>query len=163
MTVRAAILLVTATLLQVTLLGRVGAAAPNLVLAVCAARAWTAGGRPGMTWAIPGGLLLDLAGGAGPLGVHVLALLAATYAAGALAAAFDSAAWPLTALAGAVASIVYGTVVVGAADSLGLADVGLAGAVPLIGLSALTGAPAAVVAVAALRRWPAPREQAPQW
>lgn len=151
MSLRAALLLVAAALVQVTLFGRFEAAAPNCVLALCGARAWTAGGRSGMRWAIAGGLLLDIAGGAGPIGVHVLAMLVATYATGVLASAFESSAWQLAALAGAAGSVLYGAVVVAAADSLGLAVVSPSAALPLLAVAALTGAPATVAAVAGLR------------
>ena len=165
LSIRAALLLAAAALLQVTLLGRVDAAlpAPNLVLALCAARAWTRGGRAGMAWALLGGLLLDLAGGVGPLGVHALALLAAAYAAGVLAAAFENSGVALALVAGAVAGAVYGTIVPAAADSLGLADVSAAQALPLVAGGAAVSALATAVATAALRRWAGAPQVAPQW
>ena len=161
----AALLVVAAALVQVTLLGRLDAAlpAPNLVLALCAARAWTRGGRSGMTWAIAGGFLLDLAGGVGPLGIHALAMLAAAYAAGVLAAAFENSGVALSLVAGAVAGLVYGSAVLVAADSLGLADVTARQALPLLAGGAAMSAVATAAATAALRRWTASPEVAPQW
>jgi rod shape-determining protein MreD len=128
-------LLVGVALLQVTLLGRLDAAlpAPNLVLVLVVARAWLRGGGAGMRWALAGGLLLDLAG-IGPLGAHALALLCAAYAAGALAASFENDArvpW-LAVLAGAAGGAVYGVVLLGLADSLGLAQVSVRAAAPLV-------------------------------
>lgn len=159
-----AVLLIAAALVQVTLLGRLDAVVPppNLVLALCAARAWTRGGRSGMTWALAGGLLLDLAGGVGPLGVHALALLAAAYVVGVLAAAFENSGVALSLLAGAVAGLVYGTVVLVAADSLGLADVTAAQALPLVVGGAAVSA-IATAAAAALQRRTAPTAVTPQW
>jgi len=128
-------LLAGAALLQVTLLGRLDVAvpAPNLVLVLVVARAWLRGGAAGMRWALAGGLLLDLAG-IGPLGGHALALLCAAYAAGALAASFENDArvpW-LAVLAGAAGGAVYGIVLLGLADSLGLAQVSVRAAAPLL-------------------------------
>jgi rod shape-determining protein MreD len=161
-TIRSGLVLAAAALLQVTLVGRLDPA-PNLVLALCAARAWTRGGRAGMTWALAGGLLLDLAGGVGPLGVHALAMLAAAYAAGLLAAAFENSSVATSSLAGAVGATVYGAVVLGAADTLGLASVTIGAALPLVLGGAATSAPATALATAALRRWAEPGEVTPQW
>jgi rod shape-determining protein MreD len=163
--VRAGLLLAGAALLQVTLVGRLDPAlpAPNLVLALCAARAWTRGGRAGMTWALAGGLLLDLGGGAGPLGVHVLAMLAAAYAAGFLGSTFENASAAASALAGAAAAAVYGAVVLGAADTLGLAAITIRTALPLVAGGALAGAVATALATAGLRRWAGARQVVPQW
>jgi len=91
------------------------------------------GGAAGMRWALAGGLLLDLAG-IGPLGGHALALLCAAYAAGALGASFENDArvpW-LAVLAGAAGGAVYGIVLLGLADSLGLAQVSVRAAAPLL-------------------------------
>jgi rod shape-determining protein MreD len=134
-------LLAAAALLQVTLLGRLEVAvpAPNLVLVLVVARAWLRGGGAGMRWALAGGLLLDLTA-IGPLGAHALALLGAAYAAGWLAASFENdarAPW-LSGLAGAAGGAVYGVVLLGLADSLGLAQVSLRAAGPLVAVSALT-------------------------
>jgi rod shape-determining protein MreD len=163
--IRAGLLLAGAALAQVTLVGRLDPAlpAPNLVLALCAARAWTRGGRAGMTWALVGGLLLDLDGGAGPLGIHVLAVLAAAYAAGLLAAAFENRSAAASSLAGAVAAAVYGGIVLGAADTLGLAAITLRGALPLIAGGALAGTVVTPLATAVLRRWGGAGEVMPQW
>lgn len=165
MTVRAALLLAAAALLQVTFLGRLDTAlpAPNLVLALCLARAWTRGGRAGMAWALAGGLLLDLAGGVGPLGVHALAALAAAYTAGALAAAFENSSAALAALAGAAGGIVYGAVVLAAADSLGLADVSLRASLPLLAGGGVVTALATAAATALLQRWSRAASPAQQW
>lgn len=164
MNVRTGLLLAGAALVQVTLVGRLDPAlpAPNLVLALCAARAWTRGGRAGMTWALAGGLLLDLAGGVGPLGVHALAMLAGAYAAGLLASSFENSSTPASSLAGLVAGAVYGAVVLGAADSLGLADIAPRAAMPLVAGGAVMSALATAVATAGLR-WAGGREVVPQW
>jgi rod shape-determining protein MreD len=163
--IRSGLLLAGATLVQVTLIGRLDPVlpAPNLVLALCAARAWTRGGRAGMSWALAGGLLLDLAGAVGPLGVHALAMLTAAYAAGLLAAAFENSSTAASSLAGAVAGIVYGAVVLGAADTLGLAAITLRAALPLIAGGAVMSAVATAVATAGLRRWAGARDVVPQW
>lgn len=118
---------------QLTLIGRLDPSLPepNLVLAAVAAGSWLRGGRAGMTWALAGGFLLDL-GASGPLGVHALAMLAAAYAAGVLATAFTSSGVPLAAVAGMVAAAVYGGVVLGAADLLGIAAVPLQSGLGLV-------------------------------
>jgi rod shape-determining protein MreD len=147
-------LLLAAVLAQVTLVGRLDPALPqpNLVLALVVARAWLRGGGAGLRWALAGGLLLDLAG-IGPLGAHALALLAAAYASGALAASFENDARPVFAiLAGAAGGTVYGGVMLGLADSLGLAQVSLRAAAPLVGASALTTGLLVPVVVAVMTR-----------
>lgn len=163
MSLRAALLLAGAALLQVTLLGRFEVGAPNLVLALCAARAWNDGGRAGMTWALAGGALLDLAGGTGPLGIHVLALLVAAYAAGLASAALEGSSVLMAAPVGALAALLYGAVVLGAADSLGLAAVTPGQAVPLVAAGALAVAPCCVAAAAVLRDRDAQLRAAPRW
>ena len=148
-------LLVEAALLQVTLLNRLDPAvpAPNLVLVLVIARAWLRGGGAGMRWALAGGLLLDLAG-IGPLGAHALALLCAAYVAGALAASFENDAplpW-LAVTAGAAGGAVYGVVLLGLADSLGLAQVSVRAAAPLLAGGVLTTALLVPIAVLVLAR-----------
>lgn len=134
-TARNLALLAAAVVLQVTLLGRLDPSLPqpNLVLAMVLARAWVRGGHAGMRWAVGGGLLLDLAG-TGPLGAHALALLAAAYAAGVLAASFENDArvpW-LALVAGGAGGAVYGVVLLALADTLGLAQVSFRAAAPLV-------------------------------
>lgn len=148
-----ALLLAAAALLQVTLVGRLDPALPepNLVLALVAARAFLRGGRAGMAWGLAGGLMLDLAG-TGPLGVHALALVAAAYAAGALATAFENGWAPLAGLGGAAGSICYSAVVLGAADTLGLADVSAGAALPLVAGGAAIAALLTVAAAALMHR-----------
>lgn len=152
MTLRAGLLLVAVALVQVTLIGRIDPAIPepNLLLALVAARAFLAGGRAGMAWGLAAGLLLDLAA-TGPLGVHALAMLGAAYVSGLLASAFENAWPPLAALGGAAASIVYSLVVLGAADSLGLAEVSLGAQAPLIAGGAAVAAALTVAAAALLQ------------
>lgn len=164
MTFKAALLLLAAALLQVTLVGRLDPAvpAPNLVLALCAGRALTGGARSGMVWALVGGALLDLAGAVGPLGVHALAMLGATYAVGVVAAAFESTRPGVAALAGALAGAVYGGTILLGADTLGLARVSPAAALPLLaGGAVMAGALAALAT--ALMRGRTPLEVAPTW
>jgi len=149
-------LLAGAALLQVTLLGRLDAPlpTPNLVLVLVVGRAWLRGGGAGMRWALAGGLLLDLAG-IGPLGAHALALVCAAYAAGALAASFQNDArvpW-LAALGGAAGAAVYGVVLLGLADSLGLAQVSLRAAVPLVAGGVITTALLVPITALVMARW----------
>ena len=160
-------LLVGAALLQLTLVGRLDAAvpAPNLVLVLVVARAWQRGGGAGMRWALAGGLLLDLAG-IGPLGAHALALLCAAYVAGVLAASFENDArlpW-LGLLAGAAGGAVYGVVLLGLADSLGLAQVSVRAAAPLVLGGVLTTAILVPVAVLLRSRLAGRRSvELPEW
>jgi rod shape-determining protein MreD len=157
----AAALLAAAALLQVTLVARLDPSfpEPNLVLALVAARAFLGGGRAGMVWGLAGGLMLDLTG-TGPLGVHALAMLAAAYAAGLLAAAFENDRTLLAGLAGAVAAVVYSIVVLGAADTLGLADVPFGASVSLVAGGAAITAPLTIAAARLLRRLAPPPEGA---
>ena len=157
-------LLAAAALLQVTLVGRLDPALPepNLVLALVAARAFLRGGRAWMAWGLAGGLMLDLAG-TGPLGVHALAMLVAAYVAGLLAAAFENGWAPLAGLAGAAGAACYSAVVLGAADTLGLADVAPAAALPLAGGGAAMAALLTIPAALLLQRFGRPPEPAPQW
>jgi rod shape-determining protein MreD len=158
-----ALLLTAAALVQVTLLGRLDPAIPepNLVLALVVSRAFVCGSRSGMVWGLAGGLMLDLAG-TGPLGVHALAMLAAAYTAGLLAAAFDSRRSSLAALAAAAGAACYSVVVLGAADSLGLADVTIRTALPLVAGGAAACALLTVPAALLMRRLAGTRE-VPQW
>ncbi len=163
MNIGAGLLLALAALAQVTLVGRLDAAlpAPNLVLLLCTARVLTADARSGMWWALIGGSLLDLAGAVGPLGVHALAMIAAAYAVGLLAGAFEESSLGVSALAALVSGVIYGAVVLGAADSLGLAAVPPAAAARLVMESALVAIPGTVVAVAAISRLRRPEPAAP--
>jgi rod shape-determining protein MreD len=104
--------LVLATFLQLALPGGVPVwgMEPNLVLALVVAWAWVLGPRWAFAWAVLGGLLLDLSGGA-PLGVHALGLLGAAYLVGLLRSVSPARAWPLTIPAGALGGAVYGGVV----------------------------------------------------
>ncbi|HEX6350314.1 MAG TPA: rod shape-determining protein MreD [Candidatus Dormibacteraeota bacterium] len=132
-------LLLTAVLVQVSVVGRLDPALPqpNLVLALVLARAWLRGGRAALPWSVAGGLLLDLAG-TGPLGTHALALVAAAYLGGALAAWVGNARPAgIAVLAGAAGGAVYGAVVLALADFLGLAQVSARAALPLVLLNAL--------------------------
>lgn len=153
MSARSGALLLGAVMLQVTLLGRLPPAIPepNLVLALVVARAFLRGGRAGMIWALAGGLLLDLAG-TGPLGVHALAMLAAAYAAGVLGATFENRSPGLASLAGAAGSAVYAAVVLGAADSLGLADVAMAPGIRLVLAGSLVGGILTLLVALPMRR-----------
>jgi cell shape-determining protein MreD len=116
-----------------------------------------------MRWALAGGLLLDLAG-IGPLGAHALALLCAAYAAGVLAASFENDArlpW-LAVLAGVAGGAVYGVVLLGLADSLGLAQVSARAAAPLVASGAITTALLVPVAAMVMARVTGTR-QVPAW
>ena len=152
----ALVAILAAVVLQTALLDRLpfpGGSAPNLVLVLVIARAWLRGGGAGMRWALAGGLLLDLAG-IGPLGAHALALLCAAYVAGALAASFENDAplpW-LAVTAGAAGGAVYGVVLLGLADSLGLAQVSVRAAAPLLAGGVLTTALLVPIAVLVLAR-----------
>lgn len=163
MSARAALLLTSAALVQVTLLGRLEPSIPepNLVLALVVARAFVGGGRSGMFWGLAGGLMLDLAG-TGPLGVHALAMLAAAYTAGLVAAAFDNGWAPLAGLAGAAGAACYSAVVLGAADSLGLADVTIRAALPLVVGGAAVCSVLTILVAELMRRFGRLRE-VPQW
>jgi rod shape-determining protein MreD len=159
--------LAAAAVLQVTLVGRLDPALsqPNLVLALVVARAWVRGGGPGMRWALAGGLLLDLAG-IGPLGAHALALLAAAYGAGVLAASFENDArlpW-LSVAAGAAGGAVYGLVLLGLADTLGLAQVSALAAAPLLLGGAVSTAVLVPIAAGTMARLAGRRQVVmPQW
>lgn len=163
MNLRSGLLLGAAALVQLTLLGRIDPALPepNLVLALVVARAFVAGAGPGLRWALAGGLMLDL-GATGPLGVHALAMLAAAYVAAVCAGSFDARVLALAAVAGLAGSACYSAVVLGAADSLGLAEVSLRSALPVAaGEAVLCAALATATAsvMARLRRG----EAAPAW
>lgn len=95
----------------------VGGAEPNLVLALVVARAWLAGTRSALWPAVLGGLLLDLSA-RGPLGVHALALVGATLAAGWLAERHLQGHTALAALAGPPALAAYSGLVLAAAALL---------------------------------------------
>lgn len=154
--------LLSATLAQVTLAPRLAVAGslPNLVLLAVLAWTWLRGEREGLAWAAAGGLLLDLTG-FGPLGVHALALLAGAYAAGLIARAVHGELWP-AAVAAAVATLAYGLVVLGAADSIGHTPVAAGDAAALLAGAALYNALLAVPALLLLsrleRRLPVPAE-----
>ncbi len=109
-----------AVLLQVTLAPSlsVAGAFPNLI--VLAVVGWTlvAGAGSGLRWALAGGLLLDLAA-PGPLGLHALALAMAAYAAGWCQRSFHAEPLLLPFATGALATVVYNLVLLGAADTLG--------------------------------------------
>ncbi len=158
-----AVLLLPAALAQLTLVGRLDPAwpEPNLVLALVVARAWLWGGRSGMVWGLAGGFLLDL-GATGPLGLHALAMLAAAYAAGTLAAAFENGSAPLAALAGAVGATVCSAIILAAAGVLGLASPSPA-AMALAAAGAAASAALCPLAVIALRGPARRQEVAGRW
>ena len=161
------VVLAMAALLQVTLVGRLDPSLPqpNLVLALVVARAWLRGGGAGMRWALAGGLLLDLAG-IGPLGEHALALLAAAYGAGVLAASFENDAplpW-LSLAAGAAGGAVYGVVLFALRDSLGLVQVPPVAAAPMVLGGAVSTALLVPIALLAMLRLTGRRQVVmPQW
>lgn len=153
MNARSAVLLAAAALLQLTLLGRVDPVLPepNLVLALVAGRAIVAGNGSGLRWALAGGLLLDL-GGTGPLGVHALAMLSAAYVAGCCASSLGGDRLPVAALAGGAGAACYSAIVLGAADSLGLAQVAPGSAFPVAAGETVLGALLATAAAAVMAR-----------
>lgn len=113
-------LLLLAVLLQVTWAPRLAllGAAPNLALLAVVALTWRHGARAVLPWAGAAGFLLDLSW-PGPLGLHAIALLAACYAAGLVAERLSDGRIVLAAAAAALASLVYGLIVIGGAETLG--------------------------------------------
>lgn len=109
-----------AVLLQVTWLPHLPllGADPNLALLAVVSWTWIRGPRAGLTWALAAGLLLDLTS-SGALGVHAIALMAAAYAAGLISTRLHDGRVLLPAATSAVASLVYGVIVVGASVTLG--------------------------------------------
>lgn len=91
---------------------------PNPALLIVAAWTWLRGGRAGVAWALAAGLLLDL-GSSGPPGIHAIALLAATYSVGAIRARLDEGRVVVPAAAAAVASIIYGLIVIAGGQIFG--------------------------------------------
>jgi rod shape-determining protein MreD len=139
-------------LVQLTLVGRIDPRLPepNLVLAAVVAWTWVNGSRSGMLAAIAGGLLLDL-GGAGPLGIHLLAMVTAAYAAG-LVAGLASSSERLSVVAGMAAAVAYGSAVLGVSDALGLAVVTPVDAAGLVAGEALTAGLLTPLGVLAISR-----------
>ena len=131
----AALVLLPAAILQVTLAPRLDLAGafPNLVLLVVAGWTLARGAAAGIRWALIGGLLLDLVA-PGALGVHALALVVAAYFTGFLQRSFAPDPLLLPAAAGALATVLYNLV--------------------LLGLSELAGHPLALLPV--LQVWVAP-------
>jgi rod shape-determining protein MreD len=115
-----AALLVAAACLQVSLAPRleVAGAFPNLVLLGVVGWTLVAGAGAGLRWAVAGGLLLDLLT-PGPFGVHALALAVAAYLAGYGQRAFQGDPFLLPFASGALATVAYNLVLLGAADVLG--------------------------------------------
>jgi rod shape-determining protein MreD len=116
----AALLLLPAALLQVTLAPRLElfGAFPNFVLLAVVGWTLVRGAGSGIRWAIAGGLLLDLLA-PGPLGVHALALAVAAYGTGFLKQSFEPDPLLLPAASGALATVAYNLVLVGVAGFLG--------------------------------------------
>lgn len=115
------LLLAFAALVQVTWAPRLElyGAFPNLVLAAVVCIAWLRGPRAGLVWACVGGLLLDLTA-PGPLGPHALALVAGAYAVGFWVRNVKLSNVAQAALAAAVASVIYSSILIAADDLLGL-------------------------------------------
>lgn len=140
----AALVLLPAALLQVTLAPRLGIADafPNFVLLLVVAWTLLRGAGGGIGWAVGGGLLLDLLA-PGPLGVHALALAVAAYATGFLKRAFEPDPVFLPAAAGALATVAYNLVLIGMTGLLG-------GSIALLPVLAAWVAPSALYDAALL-------------
>jgi len=110
----AALVLLPAAVLQVTLAPRLDlfGAFPNLVLLAVIGWTLARGAAAGIRWAIVGGLLLDLVA-PGPLGVHALALVVAAYLSGFLQRSFAPDRVLLPGAAGALATVAYNLVLLG--------------------------------------------------
>ncbi len=138
---------------------------PNLVLLAVVGWTWLAGAREGLWWALAGGLALDL-GAAGPLGPHALACLVPAYLTGIAARSLAREALVLPALAAALASFVYGLLLLGAADTLGQPVPRAGVAVQLLLASAVYNAvlmPLAVLGLRRLRSWLGPAPAVAEW
>ena len=116
----AAALLLAAVLLQLTWLPHLSVLGsdPNLALLLVAGWTWLRGARAGLAWALAAGLLLDL-GSTGPLGVHAIALLAASYSVGLVAGRLEDGRLLIPAAAAGLASLLYGLIVIGAGQLTG--------------------------------------------
>ena len=116
----AALVLLPAAVLQVTLAPRleVAGAFPNLVLLAVIGWTLVRGAGSGLRWAVAGGLCLDLVA-PGPLGVHALALAVAAYGAGFLQRSFAADPVLLPAVSGALATVAYNLVLVALTALLG--------------------------------------------
>jgi rod shape-determining protein MreD len=116
----AALLLLPAAVLQVTLAPRLEllGAFPNFVLLAVVGWTLVRGAGAGIRWAIAGGLLLDLLA-PGPLGVHALALAVAAYGTGFLKRSFEPDPILLPSASGALATVAYNLVLVGVSEVLG--------------------------------------------
>ena len=114
--------LLAAVLLQVTWLFHLSVLGsdPNLALLAVAGWTWLRGPRAGLGWALAAGLLLDL-GSAGPIGVHAIALLAAAYCVGLIGGSLKAGGVLVPAAAAAIATLLYGLIVIGAGETLGQA------------------------------------------
>ena len=149
----AALVLLPAAVLQVTLAPRleVAGAFPNLVLLAVVGWTLIRGAGAGLRWAVAGGLCLDLVA-PGPLGVHALALAVAAYGAGYLQRSFAPDALLLPAVTGALATVAYNLVLVVLSAVLGHPVQLLPVAEAWIAPSALYQAALAPVALLFLRR-----------
>ncbi len=138
---------------------------PNLVLLAVVGWTWLAGPREGVWWALAGGLSLDL-GAAGPIGPHALACLVPAYLSGLGGRAFARDSFLLPTVAAAVSSVLYGLVLLGAADTLGQPVPPIGIALPLLLASAAYNAlvmPPAMLVLRRLRSWLGPRAEAAAW
>ena len=148
----AAAMLLLAALTQVTWAPRlqIAGAFPNLVLLIVIAIAWQRGVRAAMVAACAGGVLLDLSS-AGPVGPHVMALLAGVYATGFWIRNVESPNAIHAALTTALSTVIYALVLVLADVALGNPSVGLTAGVELAAVAAVYNAILAPLAFAAVR------------
>ena len=148
----AAVMLVLAALTQVTWAPRltIAGAFPNLVLLAVIAIAWQRGVRAGMVAAWAGGVLLDLCS-AGPVGPHVIALLAGVYVTGFWIRNVESPNAVHAASTTALSTVAYALVLVVIGVALRNPSVGLTAGVELTVVAAIYNALLAPFAVAAVR------------
>jgi rod shape-determining protein MreD len=162
----AALLLLPAALLQVTLAPRleIAGAFPNLVLLAVVGWTLLRGAGAGIGWAVAGGLLLDLLA-PGPLGVHALALAVAAYGTGFLKRSFEPDPVFLPAAAGALATVAYNLVLMAVTQLLGSSIAVLPALAAWVAPSALYDAALLPLALLLLRRFDAviPKPVAIQW
>ena len=144
-------MLFVAALTQVTWAPRAQIAGvfPNLVLLAVVAIAWQRGVRTGMVAACAGGVLLDLCS-AGPVGPHVIALLAGVYVTGFWIRNAESPNAVHVASSTALATVVYALVLIATNVALRNPSIGLTAGVELAAAAAVYNALLAPLAVAAV-------------
>lgn len=160
--IAAAAMLLLAALIQVTWAPRlqIAGAFPNLVLLAVMGITWQRGVRTGLAAACAGGVLLDLSS-AGPVGPHVIALLAGVYVTGFWIRNVESGRAVHASASTAMATILYALVLLLSGMELRDSSVALTVAAQLTVASTIYNALLAPFAVALVRSLDAVR-RAPQ-